>query len=70
MKNVLQATSSNNVKSFSSISYYSKSLLLLQLQKDKFQRNFKNFKEQNFPSDLKKIDWDTVFSDCKQDVDL
>ena len=35
-----------------------------------FQRNFKNFKEQNFLSDLKKIDWDSLFSDCKQDVDL
>ena len=39
-------------------------------KKEIFQRNFKNFKEQNFLSDLKKIDWDTVFSDCKQDVDL
>ena len=32
--------------------------------------NFTNFKEQNFLSDQKKIDWDTVFSDCKQDVQL
>ena len=38
--------------------------------KDIFKRNFKNFKEQNFLSDLKKVDWDTVFSDCKQDIDL
>ena len=39
-------------------------------KKEIFQRNFKNFKEQNFLSELKKIDWGTVFSDCKQDVDL
>ena len=39
-------------------------------KKEIFQRNFKNFKEQNFLSDLKKIAWGTVFSDCKQDVDL
>ena len=39
-------------------------------KKEIFQRNFKNFKEQNFLSGLKKIDWDIVFSDCKQDVDL
>ena len=39
-------------------------------KKEIFQRNFKNFKEQNFLSDLKKIDWDSLFSDCKQDVDL
>ena len=34
-----------------------------------FQRNFKHFKEQNFLSTLK-IDYKTLFSDCKQDVDL
>ena len=39
-------------------------------KKEIFQRNFKNFKEQNFLSDLKKVDWDTLFSDCKQDVGL
>ena len=38
--------------------------------KEVFQRNFKNFKEQNFLTDLKKVDWDTVFSDCQQDIDL
>ena len=39
-------------------------------KKEIFQRNFKNFKEQNFLSDLKKISWGTVFSDCEQDIDL
>ena len=39
-------------------------------KKEIFRKNFKNFKEQNFLSDLKKIDWDTVFSDCKQGIDL
>ena len=34
-----------------------------------FQRNFKHFKEQNFLSTLK-MDYNTLFSDCKQDVDL
>ena len=32
--------------------------------------NSKNFKEQNFLPGLKKIDGGSLFSDCKQDVDL
>ena len=31
---------------------------------------WKNFEEQNFLSDLKKLDWNILLSDCKQDVDL
>ena len=34
------------------------------------QRNFKNFSEKNFLSDLKKINWESLFSQHKQDVNL
>ena len=71
MNNVLQATSSTQDQ------IIQVNFLLFQIApnlttpKKKFsQRNFKDFKEQNFLSDLKKIDWDTLFSDFKQDVDL
>ena len=39
-------------------------------KKEIFHRNVKKFKKQNFLSDLKKLDWDTLLSHCKQDVDL
>ena len=39
-------------------------------KKEIFQNNFKNYKEKNFLFDLKQIDWHTLSSDCKQDVNL
>ena len=39
-------------------------------KKEIFHRNVKKFKKQNFLSDQKKLDWDTLLSHCKQDVDL
>ena len=34
------------------------------------QRNFKKFSKNNFFSDLKKINWESLFSQDKQDVSL
>ena len=50
ISNINEECTSGYIRSFRSISYYSKLFLLMHLQKS----DFKNFKEQNFISDLKK----------------
>ena len=73
--NINEECTSGNI--FNTISYHLGQFLIIpncsysyNSKKEIFQRVFKNFKEQNFLSDLNKLDWNSLLSDCKQDVDL
>ena len=50
--------------------YCSKLLQLLQLQKRNLPKEVPKNIKQKLLSGLKKIDWDTLFSDCKQHMHL
>ena len=70
MKNVLQATSSTQYQIIQVNFLLFQIAPTLTTPKKKSSKGTLRTLKNNFLSDLKKIDWDSLFSDCKQDVDL